>query len=85
MDDSENIDEPADATKTITITGTTVNVRNGNGTQYTKLSIVSKGQKFPLIARAENGWVAIPINGCVGWVSGIYAKEGANDGGIEQG
>lgn len=85
IDDSENIDEPTDATKTITITGTTVNVRNGNGTQYTKLSIVSKGQKFPLIARAENGWVAIPINGCVGWVSGIYAKEGVNDGGIEQG
>ena len=85
IDDSYNVSSESHPTNKITITGQTVNVRCGNGTEYNKISIVSKGQSFPLIARAENGWCAIPINGCVGWVSGIYAKGEDNNASAEQG
>lgn len=51
-----------------------VNIRRGNGTQYSRITSVKDGVSFEWIATAENGWHAIVVNGQVGWVSGKYAE-----------
>ena len=44
----------------------TVNIRTGNGTQYSRITAAKNGDTFEWVATAENG--------CVGWVSGKYSK-----------
>ena len=51
-----------------------VNVRVGNGTEYSRITSVAGGSTFPPVATAANGWHAIVINGQVGWVSGKYSQ-----------
>ena len=51
-----------------------VNVRVGNGTEYSRITSVADGTTFPFVATAANGWNAIVINGQVGWVSGKYSE-----------
>lgn len=51
-----------------------VNVRVGNGTEYSRISSVAGGSTFSFVATAANGWHAIVINGQVGWVSGKYSQ-----------
>lgn len=59
---------------TATITASTVYVRseprvaNGN-----IVSIVSQGQTYTVIGRANNGWVELQVGGTTGWISGKYA------------
>ena len=45
----------------------TVNIRTGNGTQYSRITAAKNGDTFEWVATAENGWHA-------GWVSGKYSK-----------
>lgn len=52
----------------------TVNIRTGNGTQYSRITAAKNGDTFEWVATAENGWHAVVVNGCVGWVSGKYSK-----------
>ena len=52
----------------------TVNIRTGNGTQYSRITAAKNGDTFAWGATAWNGWHAVVINGCVGWVSGKYSK-----------
>ena len=52
----------------------TVNIRTGNGTQYSRITSVKDGTTFEWIATAENGWHAIVVNAQIGWVSGKYSK-----------
>ncbi len=54
--------------------GGNVNIRTGNGTQYSRITSVVPGTLLPFIATAVNGWHAVLINGKVGWVSGNYSK-----------
>ena len=51
-----------------------VNIRTGNGTQYSRITAAKDGATFEWVATAENGWHAIVVNGQVGWVSGKYSK-----------
>ena len=44
----------------------TVNIRTGNGTQYSRITAAKNGDTFE--------WHAVVVNGCVGWVSGKYSK-----------
>lgn len=59
----------------VEVTGSTVNVRTGNGTNYSAYTAVTKGQKLELIAESENRWFAVVCCDHVGWISGEYAKE----------
>ena len=52
----------------------TVNIRTGNGTQYSRITAAKSGDVFAWVATAVNGWHAVVVNGCVGWVSGKYSK-----------
>ena len=58
---------------TVAITGGSVYVRVGNGTNYRAITTVKAGMTFDHVATARNGWNAIAINGQVGWVSGKYS------------
>lgn len=69
-------DEPKPVGTTVVIVseGGKVNVRTGNGTQYSRISSVTPGTTFDYVASAANGWHAVVIGAKVGWVSGNYSK-----------
>lgn len=66
-------EEPA-KTAMVEITGNSVNIRKGNGTQYGRITTVNRDTAFEYVATAGNGWNAVVVNGQVGWVSGQYSK-----------
>ena len=71
--DPETPDEPKPLGTTVMITGGSVYVRVGNGTNYRAITTLKAGMVFDHVATARNGWNAIVINGQVGWVSGKYS------------
>lgn len=56
----------------VRITGNTVNVRTGPGTQYTALEQVKKGEEFN--APDASGWTPIEWGGHVYWISDKYTE-----------
>ena len=77
-DPVEPIEHPAvpEDTKNVVIVSDSgsVNIRAGNGTNYARLTQVENGTRFPYVATAENGWLAVVTGDRVGWVSGEYAR-----------
>jgi peptidoglycan hydrolase-like protein with peptidoglycan-binding domain len=51
-----------------------VNIREGNGTSYARITTVPSGTTFEYIATASNGWNAVIVGAKVGWVSGQYSQ-----------
>ena len=51
-----------------------INIRYGNGTNFERITSVPPGTQLPYIASAENGWVAVLVNGKVGWVHPDYSR-----------
>lgn len=74
MPEAEDMPKPVGTTVVIVSEGGKVNVRAGNGTQYSRISSVAPGTVFDYVASAANGWHAVVIAGQVGWVSGNYSK-----------
>lgn len=72
-DAPEEEDKPV-ASGEVTITGGTVNLRLGPGTQYESVAIARKGDRLDRVE--ENGWIPVILGGQVVWVSGKYAKLG---------
>ena len=68
---SENIGMRNDAGY-ISITGKTVNIRSGPGTDYTSVAIAKLDESYPLVN--TNGWYPILHNGSICWVSASYAS-----------
>jgi len=58
--------------KTVEITGSTVNIRSGPGTDYAKLGVAKKAESYA-VSEAQT-WIPIVYNGGIGWVSSKYAK-----------
>lgn len=57
---------------TVTVTGTTVNIRSGPGTGYSVYKIARKGDVF---TKADtDGWLCIQYGGKLRWVSGKYVS-----------
>ena len=65
--------EPAAKMVEVVSKGGNVNIRSGNGTEYSRVSSVKPGTKFEFVATAVNGWHALKIGGQIGWVSGDYS------------
>ena len=65
---------PEIARKKVEITGRSVNIRRGNGTQYDRITTMPAGARLEYVATAGNGWNAVVIGNQVGWVSGDYSK-----------
>ena len=53
----------------IVSSGGKVNIRRGNGTEYSGITSVVPGATLPYIATAVNGWYAVRTGKQVGWVS----------------
>ncbi len=67
-------EKPSGTTVKIVCNNGTVNIRQGNGTDYGRISAVPDGTVFEWVATAQNGWHAVKIGSQVGWVSGEYGK-----------
>ena len=52
----------------------TVNIRQGNGADYARITSVKDGTELEWIATAQNGWHAVKVGSQVGWVSGKYSE-----------
>lgn len=57
----------------VEITGGTVNVRSGPGTNNSIIGVAKKGERYEY-GLTTDGWVQIDFNGATGWVSTKYAK-----------
>ena len=66
--------EPEPGKITVVVTASSVNVRTGNGTNYTKLAAIPKDTALEWVATAANGWHAVVYKKQVAWVSGQYAE-----------
>lgn len=51
-----------------------VNIRLGNGREYSHIAQLSNGKELPYIATAENGWHAVKYKDQVAWVSVEYSE-----------
>jgi uncharacterized protein YraI len=70
---------------TVTATPYTVNIRQGPGTQFSRLARLPAGSVAQLIGRiANNQWYQVNYNGILGWVSAEYVvlSAGANIGSV---
>lgn len=54
--------------------GGSVNIREGNGTSFSRITQVANGTELKWIATAENGWHAVLVGAKVGWISGEFSK-----------
>lgn len=60
-------------TKKVQVTADNVNIRVGNGKQYSKLGQAQKGSIFEWVATSENDWHAIIYKKQVAWISGEFS------------
>lgn len=77
-DDPVTTPEPTTPAKTksesgyvVKVTGGTVNIRTGPGTNYTPIEVVKKGDTFEV--PKTDGWLPIKFGGHVYWISDTYA------------
>ena len=69
--------KPGEDEKIIATGKTTVsslNVRSGPSSNYSKLGILTKGTKVEVVERYSNGWYKIKYKGSYGYVSGAYVS-----------
>lgn len=69
--------KPGEDEKIIATGKTTVsslNVRSGPSSNYSKLGILTKGTKVEMVERYSNGWYKIKYKGSYGYVSGAYVS-----------
>lgn len=72
--DKQEKKEEKPVLKKVIITANRVNLRVGNGLNYSSIAQVNKNAMYEWIATAENGWHAIKIPGRIVWVSGQFSK-----------
>ena len=60
--------------KKVVILTDKVNIRCGNGKEYSRILLSYKDKEYPYIATAENGWYAVALSDRVGWVSSEFSK-----------
>ena len=65
---------PVSGTVVIVSEGGKVNVREGNGLTYGRITQLAPGTTCPYVATAENGWHAVVVGRRVGWVSPEYSR-----------
>ena len=65
-------DEKVIATGKTTVSS--LNVRSGPSSNYSKLGILTKGTKVEVVERYSNGWYKIKYKGSYGYVSGAYVS-----------
>ena len=56
------------------LNGGKVNIREGNGLTYGRITQLAPGTTCPYVATAGNGWHAVAVGKRVGWVSPEYSR-----------
>ena len=64
---------PKPAMIVITANSGKVNIRAGNGTNYSRITSVVAGTELKFVAQAVNGWYAVEIGSRIGWVSNEFS------------
>nr|WP_294494830.1 NlpC/P60 family protein [uncultured Mediterraneibacter sp.] len=59
---------------TVTVTASALNVRDGQGTQASILTQVTKGQEYEVTGDPVDGWYPVKVGEIDGWVSGKYVE-----------
>lgn len=54
------------------VNATSLNVRSGPGTNYSKIGSLKNNTKVTIVAKCSNGWLKIKYNNGYGYVSGRY-------------
>ena len=77
-DEAPSVEEqpaPAPERKVVLVSNNgKVNIRVGNGTNYSRITSAKAGTAFTHVATAENGWHAVVVGSRVGWVSGEFSQ-----------
>ena len=82
--EEEKKEEPKPEVKEgqIVVTGSSVNIRRGDSTNFEKIGTVNKGEKLSFVLNEDkkaiisvNGWYAVYFENSIGWISGKYAKQ----------
>ncbi len=78
---SDYVSSSSSSTQTTTkiVTATTLNVRSGAGTNYSKIGTLSKGDEVSVISES-NGWAKIKYNGTNAYVSSEYIVSKSDSG-----
>lgn len=58
----------------VEVTGSTVNIRTGPGTEYSTDGVAKKGQKFKIVSIPDK-WIPIEVDGKVRYISSTYVKK----------
>jgi peptidoglycan hydrolase-like protein with peptidoglycan-binding domain len=60
--------------KKVVVTGASVNIRNGAGTEHLIVAIAHKGDEFDYVSTAENGWYRIKSRDVENYISNKFSK-----------
>ena len=79
LEDKADAKEDVSETETVTmvVTGGTINVRTGPGTNYDKITQVVSGKQVTVIGEA-NGWYQVKFDSTTGWLLGEYLRDPAD-------
>ena len=79
LEEKADAQEDTTETETVTmvVTGGTINVRTGPGTNYDKITQVVSGKQVTVIGES-NGWYQITFGSTTGWLLGDYLRDPAD-------
>lgn len=65
---------PSQAAKKALVTGNTVRIRKGPGTQYDTMSFATRGMALDIVGQDESGWLNVNMGGALGWIGPKYTE-----------
>ena len=79
LEDKADAKEDVSETETVSmvVTGGTINVRTGPGTNYDKITQVVSGKQVTVIGES-NGWYQVTFDSTTGWLLGEYLRDPAD-------
>ena len=72
LTDGRKAEYPAETSDGLTVTGDSVNIRKGPGTDYDVVCVANKGDTLEKVT--TDGWTPVKVNGQVLWISSKYIK-----------
>ena len=79
LEDKADAKEDVSETETVSmvVTGGTINVRTGPGTNYDKITQVVSGKQVTVVGET-NGWYQVKFDSTTGWLLGEYLRDPAD-------
>ena len=79
LEDKADAKEDVSETETVSmvVTGGTINVRTGPGTNYDKITQVVSGKQVTVVGES-NGWYQVTFDSTTGWLLGEYLRDPAD-------